>query len=198
MTRPSAASKKIAEVSLKNAATMIINNLPKLEKSFEELSTLDLWVGVPSDKKDRKDTDEPNNAVIAYLNDNGSPAMGIPQRSFMRPGISDARQYIIKRMRKGGTAILAGETDAAHTTLADCGFRAQNAIRRRIIDGIPPPLSQRTLEERIANRTAIKGTQAELDRRAAGEQAGIDLAKPLVATGQLKNSITYVIRKRSK
>jgi hypothetical protein len=186
---------------MQNAAKMIINNLPKLEKSFEELSNLDLYVGVPSDKKDRKDNgdpDQPNNATIAYINDSGSPAMRIPQRSFMRPGISDARQYIIKRMSKGGAAILAGETDAAYTTLAACGLTAQNAIRRRINDGIPPPLSEQTLKERIANRAAIKGSQAELDRRAAGEQAGTDLAKPLVATGQLRNSITYVIRKRSK
>jgi len=186
---------------MQNAAKMIINSLPKLEKSFKELSELDLYVGVPSDKKDRKDDGDPgqpNNAVIAYINDNGSPEMGIPQRSFMRPGISDAKKYIINRMRKGGTAILAGETDAAYTTLAACGLTAQNAIRRRINDGIPPPLSEQTLKARIAQRTAIRGAQAELDRREDGERAGTDLAKPLVATSQLRNSITYVIRKRAK
>ena len=185
-------------MSFKSGVKMIKNNLSKLEKSFEELSNLDLFVGVPSDKPDRKDPDEPNNATIAYINDKGSPAMGIPQRSFMRPGISDAREYIIKRMRKGGREIIKGDTDAAYNTLTACGLKSQNCIRKRINDGIPPPLSQRTLEGRIANRTAIKGTQEELDRRFAGEEAGTDLAKPLIATGQLRNSITYVIRKRTK
>ena len=183
---------------IKNSVTLVINKLPNLEKSFEELSKLDLLVGVPSDKTERKDINEPNNSTIAYINDNGSPAMRIPQRSFMRPGVSDAREYIIKRLKKGGKEILQGDVDSVYNTFVACGLAIQNAIRKRINDGIPPPLSQRTLEERVANRTAIKGAQAEIDRRAAGEQPGIDLAKPLVATGQLRNSITYVIRERFK
>ena len=195
------------------AIRIILNNLPRLQVRFEELSRLDLYVGVPSDAPERRkdqgssrvkaangnvsggtlDTSI-NNATIAYLNDVGSPAMNIPQRSFMRPGINDSKSFIIRRMERGARDILNGIPNSTHTTLSVCGFAAQNAIRKRINNGIPPPLSERTLKDRIRNRRGAIGAKAELARRAGGGMPDVDLAKPLVNTGQLRNSITFVIK----
>ena len=120
--------------------------------------------------------------------------MNIPQRSFMRPGINDSKSFIIRRMERGARDILNGIPNSAHTTLSVCGFAAQNAIRKRINNGIPPPLSERTLKNRIRNRRGAIGANAELTRRAGGGMPDVDLAKPLVNTGQLRNSITFVIK----
>jgi len=49
---------------------------------------------------------------------------------------------------------------------------------------------------RIEANRAATGAGDELSRRQSGGGAGVDLAKPLVATGQLRNSITFVIRER--
>jgi hypothetical protein len=175
------------------------NNLPKLKERLKSLMINEVLVGVPSDNAERKDSNEPNNAMLAYIHDNGSPAQNIPARPFMRPGIERAKTGIVKAMEIGAKSCLNGANDAPDVALHQVGLIAQRSIRGRINEGIAPPLAAATLRARIASGRAAKGAKAELARR---EQGGMPSAtasaKPLIVTGQLRNSINYAIRKKGE
>ena len=156
------------------SVSMILNNWPALKKSLASLSA-DVLVGVPADKNPRREGDGEGNAAIAYKQDQGSPAENIPARPFMRPGIEAVQTQIADEMRAGALAAITEGPTALLKNLNRAGLTAQSSIRATINAGIPPPLSRRTIEE----------------RRARGRTG----TKPLVDTGQLRNSITYVVRK---
>jgi len=183
---------------MKNAAKLIINNLPKFKLETKQLVANEVLVGVPSENVQRNDSNEPNNATLAYIHDNGSPAQNIPARPFMVPGIERVKGEISEILKIGAKTCLDGVNGAGVIALTKVGFLAQSSIRNRINEGIEPPLSEQTLRNRIKNRTSIKGAKAELKRREKGllPSATVE-AKPLIATGQLRNSINFVIREKS-
>jgi phage gpG-like protein len=158
------------------------SNRSQLEKRLAMLSAENVLVGVPADKTGRRPEDGESgpitNAALAYIHDNGAPEANIPARPFMRPGIADAERRIVKRMESGLKRHLAGDGDAIRVTLEGVGLIAQTAIRKRIAAGDFTPLAPATLAARL--RRGRTGT------------------RPLIDSGQLRNSITYVIRKRGK
>lgn len=164
---------------MKNAAKMILNKLPKLKTAFAQLAQQEVLVGVPSEDAARKSEEKQpmNNATLAYIQDNGSPAANIPERPFMRPGIQDCKEKVVKQFKNGAKAALEGNADAIDKALHTSGLIAQAAIRNRINAGPPPPLAKSTLAAR--RRRGRTGTV------------------PLVDTGQLRNSINYVLRKKT-
>lgn len=178
--------------------TKVTDNLPRLMKQLSKLTSADVLVGVPQETADRKEAGarEMNNATLAYIHDNGSPAANIPARPFMRPGIQAARAAVARAFAKGMKKALEGNTDALDIALHEAGLVAQRSIRAIINQGIPPPLADSTLKARIRSGKAAKGAKAELESRAQGNEPSTVNAKPLVQTGQLRNSINYVIRKR--
>lgn len=189
-------------------AFLKVDNLLALRQAIEQLTAGEVLVGVPESETSREDTDELTNAAIAYIHDRGAPEANIPARPFMIPGIVDARADIVKAL--AGTArAVAIASQSKQTNKSDRGRRirlaiekgyhrvgliAQRAIRNKINEGIPPPLSEATLRQRAAK--GRKGAQKELERRAKGETPSTQLAKPLIDTGELRNSINYVIRKK--
>lgn len=181
----------------KNAASVILNKLPGLLTSMGTLTQQELFVGVPQDKTSRKDEKAAmNNATLAYIHDNGSPAQNIPARPFMRPGIEAASGQVSQRFKAAAQQALHNESQAVSSNLNAAGLIAQTSIKNTINEGIAPPLSDATLKGRIRNKTAVKGAKMELANRAAGNAPGIGFAKPLVATGQLRNSISYILREK--
>lgn len=116
-----------------------------------------------------------NNATLAYIHDNGSPAANIPARPFMRPGIESVKGRIATSLEKGALAVMHNESNGVEKALHIAGLTAQSAIRSKINQGIEPALAESTLAA----------------RRARGRQG----TKPLIDTGQLRNSINYVVRK---
>jgi len=159
----------------KNAARMLMNKLPKLKISLDQLTHQNVMVGVPQDKVKRQDEDSPiGNASLAYLHDNGAPGANIPARPFMRPGIEAAKKTIIRQFQLAAKKALHKDDAAIERGLNMAGIAAQNAIRAAINEGPGPALSEGTL--------------------AARRRRGREGTKPLVDTGQLRNSINYVIR----
>lgn len=182
---------------MKNAAKKIQDSLPRLRGAFALLTTKDVLVGVPKDETARKDG-EMNNATLAYIHDNGAPASNIPARPFMKPGIESVKGKIVENHKTMAKRALKGDTDAINRGMTRTGLMAQSAIRKAINDGVPPPLKESTLKARIRAKTAVKGAKAELASRQGGGIAGMANAKPLVATGQLRNSINFVVRKKTR
>ena len=165
---------------MKNAAKLLRNNFPTFRASLDNLKA-EVLVGVPAEKTGRKavkgDPAEPmNNATLAYIHDNGSPAANIPARPFMRPGIMSVKANISIALEKGARGAIHGEASAVDKALNIAGMTAQSAIRGKINEGIAPELAESTIAARKA-----KGFQGE---------------KPLIRTAQMRNSINYVVREK--
>ena len=178
----------------KSIVSVLKNNLPKLRQTFQRLERVDVLVGVPQETDTREGGGAMNNATLAYIHDNGSPAQNIPARPFMKPGIEAAKDKIAIFMGDAAKKTLALQSNDAD--LSKAGMAASSAIKTAINEGIPPPLKPGTLRARIRAGTSVKGAKAELAARAAGDDEGIANAKPLIATGQMRNSITYVLRRK--
>ena len=153
--------------------------MAQFQKDLKILAGMDVLVGVPQDHAGRQDN-EPGaalgNATIAYIQDRGAPEANIPARPFMTPGIDAVKGKIVDLFGRAAKATLAGNPAAVAKAMTAAGLTAQSSIRAVINAGPPPPLKPAT----IANRKS-RGRQSE---------------KPLVDTGQLRNSINFVVRKK--
>lgn len=149
------------------------DNMAALQKSIRELTKREILVGIPSDETQRKEGTI-TNAAIGYINEFGSPAKNIPARPFLIPGVQRAEGKIEKRLKKSIEHVLDGSKTGMITQMNAAGLEAQNSVRATINKGIMPELSESTL--------------------AARRRRGRTGEKPLIDTGQLRNSITYILK----
>ena len=184
----------------------VVDNFKKLTQSVEALTNTVVMVGVPDDKSGRREG-EINNAELAYIHDKGAPEANIPARPFMEPGIKAVQDQIAKEMENAGKAILKsgkfGSAKSVEGYLNRVGLIAVRSIRAKITEGIAPELAPSTVLGRIyrvkgkARRKKLKAALAS--GTPASRQGGVEgLFTPLVVTGQLRNAITYVLRKVGK
>ncbi len=166
---------------MKNAAKLLINNLPKMKIVFAKLAGQEVLAGVPRDETQRNsDPSEKgpmNNATLAYIHENGAPAANIPARPFMRPGVEAVKPRIVDEFKKAGKYAANGDEAGLDKSLNRVGLITQSSMRATINAGPPPPLKPSTLAA----------------RRRRGRTGDV----PLIDTGQLRNSLNYVIRKKS-
>jgi hypothetical protein len=182
----------------KSGAVKLIDNFASVMRGVELLTGTNVMVGVPGDKAGRREGGPINNAELAYIHDKGAPEANIPARPFMEPGIASVREQLIKEMQNAGNAALKGGTSVV-TYLNRVGIIATRAIKAKISEGIPPPLAPSTIAGRIRRIKGKKRRQKITDARAVGtpwsRQLGTEgIFTPLIVTGALRNSITYVLR----
>lgn len=177
-------------------------NMADVLRSVRLLTDVEVLVGVPEDKTVRDpalamhDGDSITNAALAYIHDQGSPEAHIPQREFMRPGIRAAQEDIAERLGAAMRGAMRGNEMIVEQSLIQVGQVAADAIRNKIDEGIAPALSDYTVRKRAER--GRKGALQEMDNRMAGMSPSLDLAKPLVDTGEMRKSISYAIRSRKK
>ena len=171
-----------------------IDRMNSVIKSITALTKMDVLVGIPESENQRDDAEEPNNAMLGYIHEHGSPVNNIPARPFLVPGVADAKGKYRPRLIKAAQLALEGKTKDALKQLEAAGILAEQGAKDKINSGDFVPLADATVAARA--RRGRKGAAAELERRAAGLPAGTDLAKPLIDTGQLRNSITHVVREK--
>lgn len=188
-----------------NGLHVSIDNLPELYASLKDLAANEVLVGVPEENTNRENPLEAKagitNASLAYIHDNGAPEARIPARPFMLPGMTAVLPKATETLGKAAQyALRAGRVPAENRAkvnegLERVGLMAVSSIRAVIGEGIPPPLSEMTLRKRAAK--GRKGAAYELERRAKGLAPQMLLALPLIDTGEMRKSITYVVRPRS-
>lgn len=183
-------------------------NLKVIGSSVDEVRAMlvllakrELLVGFPEDTSERKADEEGptdiTNASLGYIHDNGAPEQNIPARPFMIPGMEAAVPAATARLTAIAKAVLARQgVEAIEQGFEQLGLKVQASLRRKINEGIPPPLSEWTLRDRA--RRGRTGAMWELAWRAAGAPEGTELAKPLIDTGQMRNAVNYVVRDRKK
>jgi hypothetical protein len=189
---------------MKSGLTTVLDDTAKMFAGIELLTRSRVMVGVPAEKADRRDEGKTGltNAALAYIHTNGAPEINLPPRPFLQPGIERAKSDIEGGLKNAGQLALAGNIAGVEKQLEAVGLLAVSSVRSVIVEGIPPPLAESTVERRIARR---KSKKWRAERRAAvaanvaaGAAPGAGLFVPLVDTSQLLKSITHVLRKVGK
>lgn len=166
------------------AVTQVLNQSVKVKKGVGEMTSKQLLVGIPSSTSGRPG-DPMNNATLGYIHEHGSPAANIPARPWLRPGVAEAKKEIETRLHAMGEAVFRGETNL-DKHLTALGLVVVNAIRRRMQQGIPPPLADSTIRRRKQRSAGSK-----YKRKASSAKD----TTPLIDTGKMIAAITFVIRK---
>lgn len=167
----------------------------QLARNLAKAVKTEVLVGIPRDKAARSDGPI-SNADIAYIQEHGAPSRNIPPRPFMERGIQRALDTVRTIMADGAGALIEGVSLRPYAEKV--GLICQASIRGVFTDNDWKPLSPRTILAR-AQRTVRKRKgyadkserqqrtmlAKELDRRAGD--------RPLIDTGALRQSITYVV-----
>ena len=163
----------------KPPVTMTLDRVPEVLEAMRLLTNERVYVGVP-DKEDGRGGGPIGNAAIGYINENGSPKQNIPARPHLRVGVERVKDQVAEELGAGARALLTGRADAVRTSYTRAGIIAVNSVRAVITAGAGfAPLADTTIKARKTRKRAPR----------QGE-------KPLIDTGQYRNSITHVIRKR--
>ncbi|WP_374527760.1 hypothetical protein [Acinetobacter sp.] len=152
------------------------NGLLDILQAVSELSQVDVLVGVPHGEN-RSEADM-TNAQIGYLLETGSPAMNLPPRPHLVPGIEEVQDVIGEKLAAAVDAALSGNSKRMYFLLESAGMKATMNVKKFINRGEFAELAPLTIRERKR-----RGRKSE---------------KPLVDTGQYRNSHTYIIMKGEK
>ena len=148
--------------------------IARLDAAMKALKKTTVLVGIPAETADRSGPQPINNATLGYIHEHGAPAAGIPARPFLIPGVRAVQERVGAELAKAGRAALSGDGKAAIARLHAAGLVAQSSVRATINAGVEPALTESTVQAR--SRRGRTGTV------------------PLIDTGALRNSITYVVQ----
>lgn len=159
---------------------ILTDDVAKLLESIKAIANTGIvLVGIPAEEDARSDSPI-GNAAIGYIQERGSAKQGIPARPFLEPGVAKVSEKCAEIIGKGVATALTEMNISAFTVAQNkAGLTAQNSVKATITAGEGfAPLSDSTL--------------------AARKRRGVSRTKPLIDTGSLRSSITYVIRKGKK
>ena len=195
-------------------------NTDKLLAALRILTKTKVLVGVPSDTEQPHLGDNPgtnervettpgkkpiSNAALAYIHSKGEPALNIPARPFLLPGLEEAKDKIKERFEHAAQMAFQGDAEAVDNDFDIIGLIAQNAVRKKIQEGIPPPLQPSTVAARARRRKGPKNRGSVAAKEQAAFNAQFEVTgsmegsptTPLYDTGMLVRSISYVKRVKS-
>lgn len=158
-------------MTAENGVLVSLDRTEEVLRSIQELTKKVVLVGIPSTDGGRSGAPI-NNATLAYIHEFGSPARNIPARPFLHPTINRLRDQAVAMLRQAADYQMDHKPGDALNQLEALGTLAVAAVKNNIVAGGDPrfaPLAAATI--------ARKGSTS-----------------PLIDTGQLLNSITYVIR----
>lgn len=138
-----------------------------LLERIAELGKPKVYIGIPSSTNARQGAS--NNATIAATHEMGAPSRGIPARPFLIPTMQNNADKYVNLMAQGFRNALQDKTKAAEV-YEKIGLVASSDVKDYIVSGQFVPLKQSTIDR--------KGS-----------------SKPLIDTGELRNSISYEVRK---
>lgn len=155
------------------------DNMPQLERIMRRVARTRVYIGVPGSTSRRGGSNNPlnpnaqgaiSNATLGYIHEYGSPARNIPARPFLVPGVDRAKGRLLAvlhaRLQKAVDTGNEGEVRNAYETV---GIAGAGEVQGYMTSGTFAPLSARTIARKKSSR-------------------------PLIDTGQLRQSITYVVR----
>lgn len=157
------------------SAKKIKDAVPRMISGMRSMAENSVLVGIPSgsEKNQRKD-ETITNAHIGFIMEFGAPDANIPARPFLIPGVGSVRSDIEKRLSRGAKKLLTDPSFSPERLFESVGLLAQNGVQKYMTDAHFVPLAVSTLAARLR-----KGHLAD---------------KPLIETGALRQSITFVVK----
>lgn len=164
-----------------------------INAAIGHLKNAKIYVGIPEAKTSRPG--KITNAALMYIHTNGSSVMNIPKRPVIEPSIEADKKKLEAILGKAASAELDGNSSETEKLLNLAGRRAANNAKRWFTspeNGWPRNKSA-TIRRKLG---ALKGKQSEaaltiLEK--AGEDGDVSsIDTPLIDTGALRRSITYV------
>lgn len=190
----------MVKVTVKSTTT---NAMKFLGETLKELADMEALVGIPQEESSRKGSGEINNAELLFIHTKGSPIHNIPPRPVIEPAIEaeDNKELIVSHLANSLKHRLDKETEKAVRSLALAGQAGMNAARGWFFDprngwkANSPATVRAKLEKLKGGRqqaalAAFDAGQSTYEY--GGRTRNVDT--PLIDTGQLRASITYVIR----
>lgn len=145
-----------------------------LEAIFDavaKLSKTEVLVGIPHGET--RSEDDMTNAQIGYLLETGSPAMNLPPRPHLTPGVEAVQDFVSMQLVKAADAALDGNQKRMYMYLGSAGMKATSSVKALINAGEFAALAPATIAARKRRKRKSE--------------------KPLVDTAQMRNAHTYVI-----
>lgn len=162
-----------------NVVVNSADNMGQLLKGLKFTKNNYVLVGIPQKKTKRKG--EPiTNAELLFIHTNGSPINNVPARPVIEPAIKEDKDRLSKMLKVAAVEAMNGEEEKAVQQLQLTGMRAQNVCRAWFVNAKNnwPPNSPS-----VTARKRKKGSTAP---------------RPLIDTGELRKSITYVVVKNGE
>lgn len=163
----------------------IVDRTRAVSQALNTLASTRVMVGIPAEKAGRRNSPI-DNAALGYIHELGAPEANIPARPFLVPGVASAQREVEGYLRQASDAAFDGNMGKMLRALNAAGLKAATAVKKKISEGIPPPLKPSTIRKR-----RIRSPGSSYRRKATG--AGD--VKPLIDTAQMLRAITYVLRK---
>lgn len=165
------------------------DEIKKISDGFKFVKEMDVLVGIPAEKNEDHGT--LNNVSLLYIHENGSPVNNIPPRPVLKEGINDPeeRPKIQALMQEGIKQALAGNLQGAENAYQRAGMAGAAAVQKKFTDGglaanAPITISGGWMRNKVSGKLVhVKGK---------GNKG------PLIDTGALRQSITFVVRKKGK
>lgn len=153
------------------------NNLSKILESLQFIRDNGVYVGIQQKDTTRED-DDVTNAELLFIHTNGSPVNNIPPRPVIEPAIKKDSRRLSNMMKQAAKYAFDGMKSEALRQLELVGTRGRDVSKRWFVNpnnNWPP------------NSEAVQ----EMKRR-----KGATNPRPLIDTGELRNSISYFIDTR--
>lgn len=148
----------------------------KFDETIKRFRNDEVLVGIPEEETQRTTDTLINNATLLAINNFGSPAQNIPPRPVMSIGIRKSQEQIAEQFKLAVQKSFSEGINALGVYYERAGIIASNAIKKAINsqEGIEGPA-----ESTLATR----------------KSTGFTGKKALIVTGQMRNAITYVVKK---
>lgn len=166
------ANQFVEVVEAANRMNVLIKTLKFMKENY-------VLVGIPQ-KKTKREKEAITNAELLFIHTFGSPINNVPARPVIEPAIKDDRERLSKMLKASALLYMQGKETEAMDQLKLTGMRCQNVCRAWFTN---------TKNNWPPNSPAVASEK---------RRKGSTDPRPLIDTGELRKSITYVIVKKGE
>lgn len=159
----------------------------KLNESLQRLQKTSVYVGIAKGSKgDRRTDGGPDNHLLGYVHERGSPAANIPARPFLEPGVAAAKSDLAITLGTAMKAALHDDFEEVQSLIEQAGFQAASSVKSYMQSAEFDPLKESTIRNR--NRSRLTKGKREEEKRV--DRSAI---RPLINTGELMGAINFYV-----
>lgn len=162
-----------------NGGRVIVRDrgLSTVLRNMGALDGVELRVGIQGPEAGAIHPDsELDNVTVGLIHEFGAPAAKIPERSYIRSTFDAKVDDWTSKVATIAERVYSTTPNKPGRALGILGEVMVADIRGTMAAGIPPPLKDATIKAR-------------------GVRFGVESSKPLIATGILRDSITWTVKK---